>query len=271
MRHQGDNSEDLIDTWTLRPEDHALVVGKSRANRLGFAVLLLFFRANGRFPEASEIHPSVVSRVAEQLDTNNGSIVDRAWQGRTGKRHRAEIRVLLGFREPTVADAEEMAVWLLDHTVAHSRDPEHLATALKAHCRSSSIEPPTPDRIDRIVRAATHAYEDLFCERIRDRLSPVTRAQLEALLQPASSEINAQESNELSSPARAVINLLRDDPGRASVKSLRQEMAKLDLVRQLNLPQDLFDRTSTQELERYRGDNTKVSELSGSREPKLDN
>src|SRR6516162_6195524 len=77
MRHQGYDSEDSIDTWTLTPEDHALVAGKSRVNRLGFAVLLLFFRAKGGFPEASEIHPSIVARVAEQLGTNNGPILDR--------------------------------------------------------------------------------------------------------------------------------------------------------------------------------------------------
>src|SRR6266436_7574959 len=173
MRHQGYDSEDSIDTWTLTPEDHALVAGKSRVNRLGFAVLLLFFRANGRFPEASEIHPSIVARVAEQLGTNNGPILDQAWHSRTGKRHRAEIRVLFGFREPTVADAEEMAAWLRDHAVAHSRDPDYLAAALKAHCRSSSIEPPRPERIDRIVRAAyvrgraiTDGLVDLLIETI---------------------------------------------------------------------------------------------------------
>jgi hypothetical protein len=66
MRQQGYGSEDSIDTWTLTPEDHALVAGKSRANRLAFAALLLFFRANGRFPEASEIHPSVLARIAER-------------------------------------------------------------------------------------------------------------------------------------------------------------------------------------------------------------
>src|SRR4029077_12940569 len=116
-----------------------------------FAVLLLFFRANGRFPKASEIHPSIVARVAEQLGTNNRPILDQAWHSRTGKRHRAEIRVLFGFREPTVADAEEMAAWLRDHGVAHGRDPDYLAAALKA------IEPPRPERIDRIVRAAARA------------------------------------------------------------------------------------------------------------------
>jgi len=54
--------------------------------------------------------------------------------------------------------------------VAHSHEPEQLAVALKIHCRSYSIEPPTPDRIERIVRAATHAYEERFCQNIRDRL-----------------------------------------------------------------------------------------------------
>jgi hypothetical protein len=38
------------------------------------------------------------------------------------------------------------------------------------------------------------------------------------------------------------------DPGRASVKSLRQEMIKLDLIRRLELPPDLFDHRPTQEL-----------------------
>ena len=89
MRQQGYDSEDSIDTWTLTPEDHALVAGKSRANRFAFAALLVFFRANGRFPEASEIHPSVLARIAEQLGTDDGPISDEAWEGRTGKRHRA--------------------------------------------------------------------------------------------------------------------------------------------------------------------------------------
>ena len=246
------DSEDLIDSWTLTPEDHVRIAGKSRDNRLAFAVLLLFFRANGRFPDVAEIHPSIVALVAQQLGVDTGPIADQAWQGRTGKRHRAEIRILFGFREPTVADGEAMVAWLRDHAVAHSHDPEHLTATLKVHCRSCSIEPPTPDRVERIVRAATHAYEERFCQSIRDRLTPGTRARLEALLQPPDSESKVDEAVELSPSASATINLLRDDPGRASVKSLHQEMTRLDLIRRLELPPDLFDHTPTQELERYR-------------------
>ena len=38
------------DPWTLAPGDHALVMSKRRTNRLGFAILLTFFRERGRFP-----------------------------------------------------------------------------------------------------------------------------------------------------------------------------------------------------------------------------
>ena len=246
------DSQDWIDAWTLTPEDLARIAGKGHANRLAFAVLLLFFRANGRFPEVAEIQPSVLARVAQQLGIDPEPMADEAWQGRTGKRHRAEIRALFGFREPTVADAEAMTAWLRDHAVAHGRDLEHLAAALKGYCRRASIEPPTPERIERIVRAATHVYEARFCQGICDRLTPATRARLEALLQPTDPESGLAEVVEPSPSASAVINALRDDAGRASVKSVRQQMAKLDLIRRLELPPDLFDRTPTQELERYR-------------------
>ena len=38
------------DSWTLAPAELELVLTKSRLNRLGFAVLLTFFRERGRFP-----------------------------------------------------------------------------------------------------------------------------------------------------------------------------------------------------------------------------
>ena len=74
MVYQAYDSEDSIDAWTLTPEDHVRIAGKSRANRPAFAVLLLFFRANGRFPETAEIHPSIVARVAQQLGIDTGPI-----------------------------------------------------------------------------------------------------------------------------------------------------------------------------------------------------
>ena len=46
----GGDERDIPEGWTLTPADLTLVMAKGRANRLGFAVLLLFFREHGRFP-----------------------------------------------------------------------------------------------------------------------------------------------------------------------------------------------------------------------------
>ena len=59
---------DIPEGWTLTPADLTLVMTKGRANRLGFAVLLLFYRAHGRFPAApTEIEPQAVDQVARQI------------------------------------------------------------------------------------------------------------------------------------------------------------------------------------------------------------
>ena len=39
--------------WRFIPADRARIDAKSRANRLGFAVMLLFFRERGRFPRGA--------------------------------------------------------------------------------------------------------------------------------------------------------------------------------------------------------------------------
>jgi hypothetical protein len=84
----------------LTPADQALVITKNSANRLGFAVLLLFYRTHGRFPKKpTEIDEGTVEQVARQL---GAELDDHTWYdttSRTWKRHRAEIRALLGFRE----------------------------------------------------------------------------------------------------------------------------------------------------------------------------
>jgi hypothetical protein len=42
---------DRPERWILTPSEHALVMDKNLANRLSFAMLLLFFRDQGRFPQ----------------------------------------------------------------------------------------------------------------------------------------------------------------------------------------------------------------------------
>jgi hypothetical protein len=241
--------------WMLTPADHALVSEKSRANRLMFALLLLFYRSHGRFPKRpGEIEAAVVENVAQQLSIE--SHLDERYDttGRTWKRHRAEIRARFGFREASVADAEALEAWLRDQVAAVGTDPALLVDRLEARCRDLLIEPPSGNRVDRIVRAAIRAHDDRFCAGIRDRLAPETRTRLEALLHPdnGADGTDGSGADQSIAPAPAVLLRLRGSPGRPSLAGVQDELAKLEVIRAIALPAGLFDGVRPHDLERYR-------------------
>ena len=67
MKRQWEN-EELVEHWTLDVEDRALLDNKTGATRLGFAVLLKFFRREGRFPQhKNEVPALVITFLATQV------------------------------------------------------------------------------------------------------------------------------------------------------------------------------------------------------------
>jgi hypothetical protein len=42
--------DELVEHWTLAPDELRLLANKTGSTRLGFALLLKFFRYEGRFP-----------------------------------------------------------------------------------------------------------------------------------------------------------------------------------------------------------------------------
>ncbi len=217
--------------------------------------MLLFFRARGRFPHAAaEVDKDAVAELARTLGVPEPGheaplLPDAA--DRTLERQRAEIRALLGYREASVADAEALGAWLRDDAVARTRDPGELAAKVEARCRALRIEPPTPDRVARIIRGAVRAYGDRRYAMIHSRLLPDVRIRLDALLEPVGLKgaENIEDETVLEGRTDAPLIHLRAGPGRASVASLRDELARLGAIRQLGLPADLFTDWSQQELE----------------------
>jgi hypothetical protein len=201
--------------WDLTLADRPLVEAKRLANRLRFAVMLLFFLARGRFPRAAaEIDEAAVSKLARSLGVPEPSLAAPLMpdaDDRTTERQRAEIRALLGFREAGVADAESLGAWLRDHAVSKTRDPAELAADAEARCRSLRIEPPTPDRIARIVRAAVRAYEDERIAAVHARLTSAMRVSLDALLQSAGADGNAEVEDMAAPDGRADAPLIVTD------------------------------------------------------------
>ena len=127
------------------------------ATRLGFAVLFKFFQSAGAFPRAPQDVPlTVVDHIAQQVGVPADTWAQYAWDGRTIEYHRAQIRQHLGFREATVADGEMLVTWLAEQIVPTTRRPDHLKEAAVQRCRDLCIEPPTSERLDRLIRSAVH-------------------------------------------------------------------------------------------------------------------
>ncbi|MDQ3637625.1 MAG: DUF4158 domain-containing protein [Actinomycetota bacterium] len=60
--------EELVERWTLFPDELALIGNKTGRARLGFAVMLRFFAGEGRFPrDKHEVPVGVLRFVGEQV------------------------------------------------------------------------------------------------------------------------------------------------------------------------------------------------------------
>jgi len=224
---------------------------KHHANRLCFAVLLVFFRNYGRFPcTVLEVDRLFIKSIARQLAVEIPEDFSLNLPERTAERNRSEIRALLGFREATVADAELLEDWLQNQVPVIGASIDQLVVSLKVRCREILIEPPTDDRIERITRAAIRTHDEIFFTKILEYLVPKTRERLEVLLRPAESDTSISDSSV--QPAPALLLRLRSDPGRPSLASVQNELAKLKLIREIGLPASLFDGVLPHEIDRYK-------------------
>lgn len=244
--------DELIEHWTLLPNEITMLANKSGANRLGFAVLLKFFQYETKFPSShSDIPSTVVDYIAKQVDVSSFEYRNYEWNGRSMMRHRGEIRSFLGIRKGTVKDAKEMVDWLINKVLATEPDLSHLKIIVEKEFRELKIEPPTPGRIERIIKSAVRAYESNFFQTTQQKLSPECCTQIDALL--STSETQEEEALSLneSSTKTSLFHYLNSDPGRVSLDSLLSEITKLQHLRKIGLPDNLFKQVSPKVLQTY--------------------
>ena len=239
------DQDELIDRWTLVGDELNLVAGKRGATKLGFALLLRFYTERGRFPRGrGEIPDAAVDYVARQVAVSATEIAFYEWSGRTIEFHRAQIRKSLGFRECSVADAEALAEWLVTNVTQSERSGERVREQLMARCRTELIEPPTSGRIDRIIRSALSRGDDLLFAQVSGRLSVEVRSRMLALFA-------AGDDDEPSDPS--VLASIRSDVGNVSLNTMLTEIAKLEAVRAVGLPGDLFADVTPKIVTAWRG------------------
>jgi hypothetical protein len=86
------SAEELVERWSLGPEELSLLPGKADTSKLGFAAQLAFYKQHARFPDAeADIAPAVIAHLAEQIGVPAAALAGYDWVGRSGRRHRQTI------------------------------------------------------------------------------------------------------------------------------------------------------------------------------------
>jgi TnpA family transposase len=250
MKQNWDERE-LSESWTLTDSEKKLLQQRAKRNRLGFAILLKFFQLEGRFPTFyKEVPKAPIDFLADQIDASTDLWFDYPLKSRTGKRDRQELRAYLGFRPATAEDSQPIQQWLLNEIVPRDQEPRHLKAAVLDWCRDHHIEPPTNERIDRLIGAMIHRFENQLFADIHSKLSVRNQQQLDTLLTettPDGGDTDVDPDADIPSFSR-----LKRDPGRIGLKSILKEIAKLKRIEDVQLPDDLFADVPPQTLERLR-------------------
>jgi TnpA family transposase len=252
MQHYWSDDE-LTVHWSLTDDERALLPNRGDANRLGFAVQLKFFDLEGRFPRTPrEIPTAALGFVAEQLGLSVLVFQQYAWRGRTRKQHRAAIRTFVGFRSFTAADVSTLDTWLCQAILPSEQNPSHLLELVLDWCREHRLEPPTPQRLERLIRSALHRHESAVFDTITQQLPPCTRTHFDSWLEPVESECPSEETCDDPAIVATVFSQLKTDPGPVGVASVLTELEKLSHLRSLDLPVDLFTAVPPKILQSYR-------------------
>jgi TnpA family transposase len=238
--------DELIDYFTLTPGDLELIANKTGSTRLGFSVLVKYFKLEAQFPfNKAEIPQDIVKFIAKQLKTDPMIFKKYDLHGRTYIYHRAQIRGYYNFSETSVEDANELSEWLFRNIPCYDREKVKLS-ALK-RLRDIKLVPPTNDRMDRIISSTIKKYENNLFYSIQNSLPNETLLLIDELINNLSL---MDDSNELKTTI--TFNELRSDPGRIGLESIFNEVKKLQMIKRLNIPDNLFDKIPQKTLKEYK-------------------
>lgn len=243
--------DELIEYFILVPMERQLIGNKTGASRLGFAVLLKYFQHEARFPiKKQDIPKVVIAYIAKQLDLSPDLFDSYRWgaEERNFTYHRKQIRESFGFHEFTANDMPVFQKWLVDQ-VNFTHDTDYLRAKAYEQFRKWKIEPPTLGRLNRMIDSAINTYEINFFESTCHDLSESTRSRIDSFLE---SSIDINNDEQLEENELLTFRDLLADPGRASLKTLHQEIQKLLAIRHLQIPLDSFQHIPSKLLKKYR-------------------
>lgn len=241
---------ELLQRFSLTEAEKGNLPTHPDQSRLGFAILFKFLQVYGKFPKSQgEVPDFITGYLAKQIGVDPKIYREYSWEGRTIERHRAQIRLLLDFHENSFEDRQKLSEWLAKYLDLN--DTERLEDIAYEHLYELKIEPPAPEVVQRIVYAAIQTHEDRLYATIYGQLSDETRKKLDALLDTTPDE-QRKEANKIDSQWEVSdFAVIRKDSGPVGLESVLSEVAKLEKIRNLKLPLDLFQKIPHKTIQSY--------------------
>lgn len=244
--------DELIEHFTLTPQEMWLIGNKTDETRLGFVVMLKYFQHEGQFPnQRNQIPPVVVEYIAKQINCDPELFPLYDWSRRVVSYHRSRIREFLGVREPTVEDFDNISTWLADHVLTHDYDLERVRDAAYGRFRELNVEPVTPDRIEQLIRSAIRAYEDRLFISIHQGIPQTSLLKIDELIESVSAISELDDEDGADSDCLSFQDL-KSDPGRVGLETVLREATRLRIIRNLDIPDELLKRVPPKVLRKYR-------------------
>lgn len=235
--------DELLDHFTILEKEFDLVSKHQGSAKLGFLTMLKFFQIEAKFPTQKEEVPQIIINfIAQQLKIPIDAFSDYSLEGRSFRRHKQQVRQHFGFTESNNESYNKVKDWLNKN--AQWFDKEKVLTEAYRKFRELKIEPPPIYSLNRMVDSVVNFGEQSFFARITNRLSQNTKDQIDVLLTSLS-------ENEFEETA-ITFGDLRSDPGRIGLDSALREIEILRVIKELEIPQDLFMGTPLGLLKKYK-------------------
>lgn len=210
-------------------------------------MLLKYFQLEGHYPKHIKyVDLQMLNCIANQLYISPLLIKDFDFEGRTTERFRQEIRHLLGYRKATLKDIDQLKSWLIKNVFPKAAKKSQQIEFAYEYFRLNRIEPFTSKELERHINSAHKLFENQLFHSLFSVLTGATKSAMDLLL--SDDDASDDEADNISSIKFK--HLKHDIPG-AKLKNVVFAIEKINLFRQLQLPQQLLSNLSIKLVHKY--------------------
>lgn len=235
----------------LSQEDITLCNTKTvTINKLAFGIMLSYFRSDIKFPSPQEkpISVKLISKIAEQLDIEEYSVLDFDWSSRTAERYRQNIKKYLGFREVNNNDALSFKEYLIKEVLPHNPSEVLFTEQTKEFFRKHKIALFKSTRLDRYIASAKQQFErKLFCM-IYQNLSAESCDLIDQILTSPEQILKKSDKSQ-----EDIIELaeLKNNIAGARLKNINHALDKIKLLSKISISQEVASSINRKLLLKY--------------------